>query len=71
MKDKNKINIALALCYLVCVLAMIWPGAMIANRIEPMIFGFPFMFAWYIAWIFILFLGFLIAYLAENKRAEK
>lgn len=51
--------------FLICTLAMIWPGAVIANRIEPMILGLPFMFFWYVAWVFMVFIGTVILYRLE------
>ncbi|WP_136069096.1 DUF3311 domain-containing protein [Modicisalibacter radicis] len=53
------------LYFSVCTLAMVWPGALIANRIEPMVMGLPFFIFWYIAWVFILFVGLVIAYRQE------
>ena len=49
----------------VCTLAMVWPGALIANRIEPMVLGLPFFIFWYVLWIFILVVGLVIAYRLE------
>ncbi|WP_167320800.1 hypothetical protein [Psychrobacter lutiphocae] len=42
---------------------MVWPGALLANRIEPFVLGLPFFIFWYILWMFILFLGTWIAYM--------
>lgn len=52
--------------FAVCTLAMVWPGALIANRIEPMVLGLPFFIFWYVAWIFALFVGLVIAYRLET-----
>ncbi|MDW5378501.1 DUF3311 domain-containing protein [Halomonas sp. HP20-15] len=48
--------------FVLCTLAMIWPGALIANRIEPTVFGLPFLFFWYILWMLVLFAGLWTAY---------
>ncbi|MCS2608093.1 DUF3311 domain-containing protein [Halomonas dongshanensis] len=56
--------------FTICALAMIWPGALIANRIEPFVLGLPFFVFWYVAWVFALFLGLLIAYQKDNKEAR-
>ncbi|MBB3139659.1 DUF3311 domain-containing protein [Halomonas organivorans] len=48
--------------FALCTLAMIWPGALIANRIEPTLFGLPFLFAWYILWMLVLFIGMWVAF---------
>lgn len=64
--DRNrKIALGIGLYFLVCTLAMIWPGAVIANRIEPMILGLPFLFFWYVFWVFAVFVGTLILYRLE------
>lgn len=55
-------NVFLTLHFAVCTLAMIWPGALIANRIQPLIFGLPFLFFWYVAWMLVLFVGLCVAY---------
>jgi hypothetical protein len=35
----------------VCLLALTWPGAAWAARVEPRVLGLPFAFAWQIGWI--------------------
>ncbi len=65
MQRRRKIIIGMSIYFLVCTLAMIWPGAVVANRIEPMILGLPFLFFWYVAWAFMVFLGTLILYCLE------
>lgn len=54
--------------FAICVLAMIWPGALIANRIEPYVMGLPFLFFWYVLWMAVLFLGLWIAYAIRHGR---
>jgi hypothetical protein len=58
-------TVVMSVYFLICTLAMIWPGAVIANRIEPMILGLPFMFFWYVAWVFMVFVGCVILYRLE------
>ncbi len=65
MERRKKIIVGMSIYFLVCTLAMIWPGAVIANRIEPMILGLPFLFFWYVAWVFMVFIGTLILYRLE------
>ncbi|CAN5552402.1 hypothetical protein BH24ACT22_BH24ACT22_21050 [soil metagenome] len=65
MQRKRRIIVGMSIYFLVCTLAMIWPGAVVANRIEPMILGLPFLFFWYVAWVFMVFLGTLILYRLE------
>ncbi|OAZ91537.1 DUF3311 domain-containing protein [Halomonas sp. G11] len=63
MKSRPTFPSRLMLIYFaICALAMVWPGALIANRIEPMIIGLPFFLFWYVAWVFALFVGLVIAY---------
>ncbi len=70
MDRSNKIAFGMGLYFLVCTLAMIWPGAVIANRIEPMIFGLPFLFFWYVLWVFMVFIGTVILYRLEHGGEE-
>lgn len=63
---KNKINTTAAIGYLVCIFSMIWPGALIANRVEPFIFGLPFMFFWYTLWPCVMFIGLTLMYWLER-----
>jgi len=63
---EKKIAVGMSIYFLVCTLAMIWPGALVANRIEPMILGLPFMFFWYVAWVFMVFVGTVVLYRLEH-----
>ena len=65
MSRHRKIVIGMSIYFLICTLAMIWPGAVVANRIEPMILGLPFLFFWYVAWVFMVFIGTLLLYWLE------
>lgn len=62
---QKKIIVFMSIYFLICTLAMTWPGALIANRIEPFVLGLPFMFFWYVMWIFIVFIGTVILYRLE------
>lgn len=66
MDRQKKIAIGMGIYFLICTLAMIWPGAAIANRIEPMILGLPFFFFWYVTWVFMVFVGTVILYRLEH-----
>ncbi|ALM52802.1 hypothetical protein [Halomonas huangheensis] len=57
--------------FVICVLAMIWPGALIANRIEPYVMGLPFLFFWYVLWMAVLFLGLWVAYVIRHGGARR
>jgi hypothetical protein len=61
----RKISVGMGIYFLVCTVAMIWPGAVVANRVEPMILGLPFFFFWYVVWVFMVFVGALILYRLE------
>lgn len=58
----------LLIYFAMCALAMVWPGALVANRIEPMIIGLPFFLFWYVAWVFALFVGLVVAYRRDVKQ---
>lgn len=62
MRRGTKIALVMGLYFLVCTIAMIWPGAVVANRVEPTILGLPFFFFWYVFWVFMVFVGTLILY---------
>ncbi|HEX2174945.1 MAG TPA: hypothetical protein VHG70_03450 [Nocardioidaceae bacterium] len=65
MSRDKKIAVGMSIYFLVCTVAMIWPGAVVANRIEPIILGLPFLFFWYVAWVFMVFVGTLVLYRLE------
>ena len=70
MDRERKITLVMGAYFLICTLAMIWPGAVVANRIEPMIFGLPFLFFWYVLWVFMVFVGTVILYRLEHGGEE-
>lgn len=70
MSRGRKIAVGMSIYFLICTLAMIWPGALVANRVEPMILGLPFLFFWYVAWVFMVFLGTVVLYRLEDKEAD-
>ncbi|MFQ3787544.1 hypothetical protein [Halomonas sp. A29] len=41
------------------------PAVMMANQIEPMLLGMPFLFVWNLAWWGFITLLFLVAYLTD------
>lgn len=65
MDRTKRLAIGALAYYLVCVLAVTWPGALVANRVEPMILGLPFFFFWYVAWALMMFAGMLALYRLE------
>lgn len=64
-------RVRLTILYLVLMaLATTWPGALIANRVRPHVFGIPFNFAWYAAWIVGAFVV-LLWLDADQQRRER
>lgn len=62
----KRYHLAVTAHFAVCVLAMVWPGALIANRVEPYVLGLPFLFFWYAAWMMVLFIGMWVAYAVRH-----
>lgn len=71
MLRKSPLKVALVVLQVVCWLAMIWPGALLANRIEPFVLGLPFMYFWYIAWILVMAVGLFLLYQLEDRVPEE
>ncbi|MBW5799996.1 DUF3311 domain-containing protein [Halomonas elongata] len=59
-------SVGMLIYFAICALALVWPGALLANRIEPLVMGLPFFIFWYVAWVFVLFVGLVIAYRRES-----
>lgn len=57
--------------FTICMLAFIWPLALIANTVEPTIGGFPFFFAWFIAWVLFIFVGSVAMYFWDQKITQE
>ena len=70
MQNKMPMHPAMIVYFLVCVLALIWPGATIANRIDPMIMGLPFFIFWTLVWLFMCFIGLVICYNIEGGETK-
>lgn len=50
---------------MVCFVMLESPLILIANSIEPMLFGLPFFLVWNLFWWFVLTMTFLVAYLTN------
>ncbi len=51
MKARRPVDALLATYVVACLLALTWPGAEWAGtRLEPVVLGLPFSFAWYAGW---------------------
>lgn len=68
---RKRLLTGMGLYFLICTLAMVWPGALIANRIEPLVMGLPFFFFWYVLWVFLLFVGLIVTYSLESAGKEQ
>lgn len=53
--------------FTICMLAFIWPIAGFANSVEPTIGGFPFLFAWFILWVALIFVGCVVMYFWDER----
>lgn len=53
--------------FTICMLAFIWPLAGFANTVEPTIGGFPFLFAWFILWVMLIFAGCVVMYFWDAR----
>lgn len=62
---------ALVALQILCWLAMIWPGALLANRITPFVLGLPFMYFWYVAWILVMTIGLFMLYRLEDGDSQE
>jgi len=41
--------------FLLCALALVWPGYQLGNRVEPYVLGLPMSFAWNLGWVVLTF----------------
>lgn len=60
-------SVFFTLYFFICFAANVWPVALLANRIYPMVFGIPFFFFWAIIWSCLVFLGVLTLYVTESQ----
>ncbi|MCH2113842.1 MAG: hypothetical protein MK171_02865 [Pirellulales bacterium] len=64
MKKRN-----LVIFYFALLLAgFLWPGMLIANRVEPFVLGLPFLMFWFVLLIVIQAVSLLLLYWAEFRR---
>jgi len=61
------IPIAAALYFVLMTLALTFPGISIANNIQPLVFGLPFVFAWNLGWVAISIVVFAALYRVYHK----
>ena len=60
------------LFFFLCVLgALTVPGLWIANRVEPMVLGLPFLLFWVVAWVLISLVGQVTLYLVDRSNREE
>jgi len=65
MSEKSGLLSFMPIFFIICMLAMIWPGIHFANKIYPMILGLPFLFFWEVMWIIIVTIGLFITFNLE------
>ena len=65
MKLLTPLKISLYGSMILSFLMLESPAIMLANRIEPMVFGIPFLIVWNLFWWFVLTALFLLAYLTN------
>ena len=53
--------------FIATAVALTFPGITPFNTIRPMVFGVPFVFAWYLGWILGALLVFMLLYWAFNE----
>ncbi len=68
--SRRTVSLYYALFYLLCGLLMIWPGPVFADSVKTMVLGLPFMFFWYVMCVLLVFVGTLVAYLADKNSPE-
>lgn len=62
-------EISLGVYFLVCLLALIWPGyPWLGDRIEPYVLGVPFSLTWNVLWVAMSFLGLLAYHVFRRRR---
>ncbi len=55
-KQSSKTSLALIIWFIICFAAIQSPGWIIADRVEPLVLGLPFLFFWAILWWILLLL---------------
>lgn len=57
--------------FTVCMMAFTWPLATAANTIEPRILGVPFIIAWFVIWVLVIFAGSVGMYLWDLRLGSR
>lgn len=53
--------------FLTMTVAVTFPGIQPFNRVRPLVFGIPFVFAWVLAWVAVSTLVFYVLYRALHR----
>ena len=53
--------------FLIMTVAVTFPGILPFNRVRPLVFGIPFVFAWVLAWVAVSTLAFYVLYRALDR----
>lgn len=46
-----------------------WPGVTAFNRVQPLVFGLPFIMFWIMVWVVLVGVGFALLHAAETRAA--
>lgn len=46
-----------------------WPGVAAFNRVQPLVFGLPFIMFWIMVWVVLVGAGFALLHAAETRAA--
>lgn len=56
---------------LLALVASIWPGYLLGDRIEPYLFSLPFSLVWLVGCIVVVFIALLLTFRADMRAAKK
>jgi len=71
MNARRLPHVLLGVYLVLCLAALTWPGASWAGtRIEPLVLGLPFSFAWYAGWAVATFLALALYHHATDGGRE-
>ena len=60
-------RIVLVFYFVLLLSGFVWPGILIGNRVEPFVFGLPFLFFWFVFLIVVQGVSWTLIYRAEFK----
>jgi hypothetical protein len=57
--------------FVLYTIALTYPGALVANRIEPLVFGLPFIMFWVVLWVVLSLPVFILLDRAHKADADR